>query len=66
MAEPSKTVNKLAHNYKPFGMVLSEAMSDRTRKLFALGTAADHIAQRVSDTWGLGEGWTAWTTAVIA
>lgn len=66
VAELSKTVNKLAHNYKPFGMVLSEAMSDRIRKLFgAAGLRLDHIAQRVSDTWGLGEGWTAWTTAVI-
>ena len=66
VAELSKTVNKLAHNYKPFGPVLSEAMGDRIRKLFgAAGLRLDHIAQRVSGTWGLGEGWSAWTTAVI-
>ncbi|MDP9805807.1 fatty acid synthase [Trueperella bonasi] len=66
VAELSKTVNKLAHNYKPFGPVLSEAMADRIRKLFgAAGLRLDHIGQRVSGTWGLGEGWTAWATAVI-
>ncbi len=66
VAELSKTVDKLAHNYKPFGSVLGEAITERTRKLFgAAGLKQSHIADHVGGTWGLGAGWIAWATAVV-
>ncbi|MGV4376750.1 fatty acid synthase subunit beta domain-containing protein [Trueperella pyogenes] len=64
--ELAGTVNKLAHNYKPFGSVLSDAISDRLRKLFgAAGMKPDYVADRVATVWALGAGWSAWTTAVL-
>ncbi|PKZ89650.1 type I polyketide synthase [Trueperella bernardiae] len=66
VAELSATVNKLAHNYKPFGPVLSDAIGDRLRKLFgAAGVKPDRVGARVREAWALGHGWGAWTTAVL-
>ncbi|MFY9262119.1 MAG: fatty acid synthase subunit beta domain-containing protein [Arcanobacterium sp.] len=66
MVELGTTVTKLAHNYKPFGPVLSEAINDRIRKLFgAAGVRPSHIGDYVSSEWGLGAGWVAWTTAAV-
>lgn len=66
VSELSATVNKLAHNYTPFGPVLSEVINDRLRKLFgAAGVKPDHVASRVREAWALGQGWSAWTTAIV-
>ncbi|QOR45035.1 type I polyketide synthase [Trueperella pecoris] len=66
VSELAKTVNKLAHNYKPFGAVLSEAVNNRLRKLFgAAGLKPDHVGERVASAWSLGAGWSAWTSAVL-
>ncbi|AZN30182.1 DUF1729 domain-containing protein [Flaviflexus salsibiostraticola] len=62
----SATVDRAAHNYKPFGPVLGEAIKDRIRKLFgAAGQKQSYIAERVTGVWQLGEGWAAHTTAAI-
>ena len=62
----SATVDRAAHNYKPFGPVLGEAIKDRIRKLFgAAGQKQSAIAERVTGVWQLGDGWVAHTTAAI-
>lgn len=59
-----QTVDRLAHNYQPFGPVLTDAIRERTRKLFgAAGVKASHVADRVAGTWQLGPGWSAHVTA---
>lgn len=66
VATLSVTVDRAAHNYKPFGPVLGEAIKDRVRKLFgAAGQKQSAIADRVTGVWQLGEGWAAHTTAAI-
>ncbi|WP_230198278.1 beta-ketoacyl synthase N-terminal-like domain-containing protein [Flaviflexus massiliensis] len=66
VATLSNTVDRAAHNYKPFGPVLSEAIKDRVRKLFgAAGQKQSYIAERVGNVWQLGEGWVAHTTSAI-
>ena len=66
VATLSQTVDRLAHNYQPFGPVLGEAIRERTRKLFgALGVKASHITERVTGTWQLGAGWAAHVTGEI-
>lgn len=59
-------VDQAAHSYKPFGSVLREAIADRLRSLTgAAGAKPARVAQRVQDTWQLGEGWVAHVTATI-
>lgn len=66
VATLSATVDKAAKGYKPFGPVLSEAVKERTRKLFgAAGVKANRIADRVTGTWQLGVGWAQHVTAEI-
>lgn len=51
-------VTKLARTYKPFGPVLTDAVNDQLRT--ALGPSGKRpgaIAERVTKTWELGEGW---------
>lgn len=51
-------VDQAAHSYRAFGPVLGEAVTDRLRSLTgAAGAKPAHIAERVSGTWQLGEGW---------
>ena len=60
------TVDKAAKGYKPFGAVLSEAVKERTRKLFgAAGAKASRIGERVTGTWQLGGGWASHVTIEI-
>ncbi|WP_018025116.1 type I polyketide synthase [Corynebacterium ulceribovis] len=62
----SVTVDKAAHNYKAFGPVLGEAVKDRVRKLFgAAGEKQSAIADRVTGTWQLGDGWVDHVTGQI-
>ncbi|WP_225872095.1 type I polyketide synthase [Scrofimicrobium canadense] len=62
--ELAASVDKLAHNYRPFGPVLTEAMRDRFRKVFgAAGAKPARIAERVKNTWALGDGWAHAVTA---
>lgn len=60
------TVIKAAPRYKPFGHILSDAIRERLHQLFgSAGVKQSHIAQRLSDAWGLGDGWAAFTTAEL-
>ncbi|WP_022868356.1 type I polyketide synthase [Schaalia vaccimaxillae] len=62
----SVTVDKAARGYKAFGPVLGEAIKDRTRKLFgAAGVKASRVADRVTGTWQLTDGWANHVTAEI-
>ncbi|WIK58663.1 type I polyketide synthase [Actinotignum urinale] len=59
-------VDQAAHSYKPFGAVLSEAVSERLRSLTgAAGARPARIADRVKNTWQLGEGWVYHVTAEL-
>ncbi|MDO5688356.1 MAG: DUF1729 domain-containing protein [Pseudoscardovia radai] len=59
-------VTSVAPRYRAFGQVLSEAVRERLHALFgSAGVKPTHIAQRLNDFWGLGEGWTAFVTAAI-
>lgn len=47
-----------AHGYKPFGAVLSEAISGRLRQIAgAAGAKPQRLAEYLGSAWGLGEGW---------
>jgi fatty acid synthase len=60
------TVDKVAHNYKPFGSVLGDLVRTNIRKLFgSAGSKQAQIASRISSAWGLGEGWINFVTAEI-
>ena len=51
-------VNKLARTYKPFGPVLSDAINDSLRSVLGpSGKRPAAIAERVTKTWELGQGW---------
>ncbi|HET7350954.1 MAG TPA: beta-ketoacyl synthase N-terminal-like domain-containing protein, partial [Marmoricola sp.] len=63
----SANVNKLARTYKPFGPVLSEAISEQLRKFAgSAGKKPSAIADRVTDVWQLGPGWVAHVSAELA
>ncbi len=62
----SATVDRLAHNYRPFGPILTEIVRERVRKLFgAAGAKTSRIQDRVSSVWGLGDGWVAHVTSEV-
>lgn len=66
VVELSESVNKLAHHYKPFGPVLSEALRDRLRKVLgAAGLKQSFITDRVEGVWQLGAGWAAHVTSQV-
>ncbi|KAA1249711.1 DUF1729 domain-containing protein [Mycobacterium simiae] len=51
-------VTKLARTYKPYGPVLSDAINDQLRTtLGPSGKRPAAIAERVKNTWQLGDGW---------
>ena len=51
-------VNKLARTYKPFGPVLSDAVNDSLRSVLGpSGKRPAAIAERLTKTWELGQGW---------
>lgn len=60
-------VTKLARTYKPFGPVLSDAINDQLRTVFGpSGKRPAAIAERVTKTWELGEGWAKHVTVEVA
>ncbi|MGB3303452.1 MAG: fatty acid synthase subunit beta domain-containing protein [Gordonia sp. (in: high G+C Gram-positive bacteria)] len=61
------TVNTLARGYKPFGEVLTDAVSDQIRKVVGpIGKRASYITDRVTDAWQLGDGWAKHTLVAVA
>ncbi|MDU0347514.1 acyltransferase domain-containing protein, partial [Actinomyces sp. MRS3W] len=59
-------VAKGAPGYKPFGPVLADATrTGLGRILGPSGVRANRIADRVTGTWGLGDGWVAHVTAEL-
>lgn len=66
IAALSKIVVKAAPGYHAFGAVLSDAVRERFTALFgAAGVKAARVKERVTGTWQLGDGWAAWTSAVL-
>ncbi|MDO4762330.1 MAG: DUF1729 domain-containing protein [Corynebacterium sp.] len=52
------TVSRMAKGYSAFGPVLSDAAADALRRLTGpTGKRPAYIAERVTGTWGLGQGW---------
>ncbi len=59
-------VAKGAPGYKPFGPVLTDAIrSGLGRLLGPSGVRATRVAERVTGTWALGEGWVSHVTATL-
>lgn len=66
VGELSTSVDKLAHHYKAFGPVLTEAIRDRLRKVLGgAGVKATFVGDRVKETWQLGNGWANAVTAQV-
>lgn len=60
-------VTKLARTYKPYGPVLSDAVNDQLRTVLGpSGKRPAYIAERVTKTWELGEGWVKHVTVEVA
>ncbi|WP_264993117.1 acyltransferase domain-containing protein, partial [Mycobacterium montefiorense] len=60
-------VTKLARTYKPYGPVLSDAINDQLRTVLGpSGKRPAAIAERVTKTWELGEGWAKHVTIEVA
>src|SRR5262249_8041018 len=60
-------VTKLARTYKPYGPVLSDAINDQLRTVLGpSGKRPGAIAERVTKTWELGEGWAKHVTVEVA
>ncbi len=60
-------VTKLARTYKPFGPVLTDAVNDQLRTVLGpSGKRPGAIAERVTKTWELGEGWAKHVTVELA
>ena len=60
-------VTKLARTYKPYGPVLSDAINDQLRTVLGpSGKRPGTIAERVSKTWELGDGWAKHVTVEVA
>ena len=52
-----KTVTRMAKGYTAFGPVLSDAVGDALRRLTGpTGKRPNYVAERVTGTWGLGQG----------
>ncbi|MFZ1381236.1 MAG: fatty acid synthase subunit beta domain-containing protein [Scrofimicrobium sp.] len=66
VGELAVSVDKLAHHYRAFGPVLTEAIRDRLRKVLGgAGVKSSFVADRVRDTWQLGDGWANAVTAQV-
>lgn len=66
VGELAVSVDKLAHHYRAFGPVLTEAIRDRLRKVLGgAGVKSSFVADRVKDTWQLGDGWANAVTAQV-
>lgn len=66
VGELAISVDKLAHHYKAFGPVLTEAIRDRLRKVLGgAGVKPTFVGDRVRETWQLGDGWANAVTAQV-
>ena len=66
MTALAATVAKGAPGYKAFGPVLTEAIRVGLGRLLGpSGVRASRIADRVTGTWGLGQGWVSHVTAAL-
>ncbi|WP_172120060.1 type I polyketide synthase [Actinomyces faecalis] len=62
----SQIVSKGAPGYKAFGPVLTEAVRSSLGRLMGpCGRRASYVGERLRTVWGLGEGWTAHTSAAL-
>lgn len=60
-------VAKLARTYKPFGPVLTDAVNDQLRTVLGpSGKRPGAVAERVTKTWELGQGWAKHVTVELA
>jgi fatty acid synthase len=60
-------VTKLARTYKPYGPVLSDAINDQLRTVLGpTGKRPAAIAERITKTWELGDGWVKHVTVEVA
>ena len=63
----TSTVGRMARAYRAFGPVLTDAIGDSLRPVLGRsGKRQSYIADRVKNTWQLGEGWTDHVIAQIA
>ncbi|MDO4909377.1 MAG: DUF1729 domain-containing protein [Corynebacterium sp.] len=66
LADLKKTVTGMAKGYTAFGPVLGEAAADALRRITGpAGKKPAYVAERVSGTWGLGQGWVDHVTAAV-
>ncbi|APT85305.1 type I polyketide synthase [Corynebacterium aquilae] len=66
LADLKNTVSKMAKGYTAFGPVLSDAAADALRRITGpTGKRPAYIAERVTGTWQLGQGWADHVTAAI-
>ncbi|MDO4911772.1 MAG: DUF1729 domain-containing protein [Corynebacterium sp.] len=66
LADLKKTVAGMAKSYTAFGPVLAEASADALRRITGpAGKKPAYVAERVSGTWGLGQGWVDHVTAAV-
>ncbi|MDT5012129.1 MAG: fatty acid synthase, bacteria type, partial [Mycobacterium sp.] len=67
LASLQSQVTKLARTYKPFGPVLSDAVSDQLRTVLGpSGKRPGYITERVRKAWELGDGWAKHVTVEVA
>ena len=60
------TVSRMAKGYTAFGPVLSDASADALRRITGpTGKRPAYIAERVTGTWQLGQGWADHVTAAV-
>ena len=58
LAALKQTVTKMAKGYKAFGPVLGDSVADALRRITGpTGKKPNYIADRVTGTWQLGQGW---------
>ena len=66
LADLYKTVTRMAKGYTAFGPVLSDAVGDALRRLIGpTGKRPNYVAERVTGTWGLGQGWADHVVAAV-
>ncbi|WP_276623002.1 type I polyketide synthase [Corynebacterium flavescens] len=66
LGDLQQTVTGMAKGYRAFGPVLADQVADSLRRLTGpAGKKPSYIAERVTGTWGLGEGWVDRVTAEL-
>ncbi|MCQ9370865.1 DUF1729 domain-containing protein [Corynebacterium sp. 35RC1] len=66
LGDLKNTVTKMAKGYAAFGPVLSDAANDALRRITGpTGKRPGYVAERVTGTWGLGQGWADHAVAAV-